>query len=179
MAKAEQIISDICELLRKKQNRPEILANICENLRVSSRTFDKYWKIASEQYKETQQIIQKAVNDTLQAETIEAAKIGLKSKIEHQLEIQSEINELQDLVNKGYILKRIEVNEDKVLEKEEVFGSYEIAQINGVIDRKRKELFMLDGMYAPAKVAQTTKDGQDVPQGAFQVEIVKPATNEE
>lgn len=120
----------------------------------------------------------KATSDTVQANTKEGLKSGLKSKIEHQLEIQSEIKELQELLKKGFVMKRIKISEDESLEKKEIFGSYEIAQISGVIDRKRKELFLLDGMYSPAKIAQTDTDGNNF-QAVTKIEIVKSIENDE
>lgn len=102
-------------------------------------------------HKEWAELKDKATSDTVVANTIKGLESGLKSKIEHQLEIQAEILSLQDILKKGFILKKIKISEDETLEKKEIFGSYEIAQINGVIDRKRKELFLLDGMYSASK----------------------------
>lgn len=82
MAKADNIIAEIGEMLKIGKERADILANIVDKWQISARTFDRHLKIANERYKETQQAIIKAVNDTLQAETVEAIKTGLKTDLE-------------------------------------------------------------------------------------------------
>jgi hypothetical protein len=109
------------------------------------------WKITKEN----------ATNEQIHANQKESLKSGLKLKIAHQIELQNEIKELQGVLKAGYIAKKITIN-GKLHEKTEILGSYEISSIHRIIDEKRKELFKLDGMYAPTKQAQTDVHGNDL-----------------
>lgn len=102
----------------------------------------------------------KATSDAIQANAKEGLKSGLKSKIELQLEIQKEIEQLQKILNDGYLSKKVTFD-GKTEIKREVFGTKEIESYHRMIDNKRNELFKLDGMYAPTKVAETDKDGNN------------------
>ncbi len=86
MAKANRqaVIDEIIKLIKKNTPRAVILAKICENLRIKSRTFDNYWKDANNQYKKLQEIAKEAANKAYVDGKVEAARDCLMTEKEAQ-----------------------------------------------------------------------------------------------
>ena len=62
--------------------RGEAMAKFVKKWRIGSRTFDRYWKKAQEQFKETQQAINKQKLEDYTKAELEAAKSNILSKQE-------------------------------------------------------------------------------------------------
>lgn len=106
----------------------------------------------------------KAEGEGIISKTIEAAKNGLKSKIEKQFEIQKEI-EIIDKQIKGEVQFSFILG-SKVMNSHNGDKFMLPVQVQNDL-RKRKleyyaELNKMDGDYAPAKVARTDTDGNDI-----------------
>lgn len=87
MAKKQKIVTEILELLQNGKSRQEILAINGESWRLPARTFDRYLADANKSHLQTQQQIQKVLADNLTDEVVEAAKSGLKSDLEIELQL--------------------------------------------------------------------------------------------
>jgi hypothetical protein len=154
-------IDFLIDLISQGKSHGECLALFGTKWNKSKNTFERRLKIANRQHKEARLELDKKLNELTTNKAIKALESGLKLKIEHQMELQKEIEELQKMLDAGFIAKKIKI--DGIFnEKIEVFGIYEITQVQRLIDEKRKELFKLDGMYAPLKNSNTTTEGKDI-----------------
>lgn len=86
----ENIITDILIELEKGIGRGACLAIIGKKWQTSDRTFDRHWKIANERHKESQQGIQKFIEEVSTVATIERLKTAILKK-EEALEILTKI----------------------------------------------------------------------------------------
>lgn len=94
----ESIVGEILlELSKIGNSRGEILAKVVENWRISSRTFDRLWKIAQERHIETQQAIQTSLNNTI----LETKTDSLKSALEEAILSDTEIEAILCNIIKG------------------------------------------------------------------------------
>lgn len=117
--------------------------------------------------KEASSAVISAQMDEIQGNAKEMAKTALLKQNEIAKQIQDEIEELQRMIKDGYILRKIvipaqgETQEPTILEKEEVFGVWELEQLHKIVDRKRAELNKVLGYYSPTKTAITDTEGKD------------------
>lgn len=117
--------------------------------------------------KEASSAVISAQMDEIQGNAKEMAKNALLKQNEIAKQIQDEIEELQRMIKDGYILRKIvipaqsETQEPTILEKEEVFGVWELEQLHKIVDRKRAELNKVLGYYSPTKTAITDTEGKD------------------
>ena len=104
-------------------------------------------------YLEWQKTKEQATKEQIQANAVEGLKIGLKSKLERQLEIQAEIMDLQQkLINNT--TKDVFIDFKKGVPKnyERNLTPGEIAQYKRTIAILNVELSKMAGDYAPSKV---------------------------
>ena len=126
----------------------------------------RFWKMYDSVHADWAKLKDKAENEGITEATKEAAKNGLKSKLEKQLELQNEIN-LIDKQIKGEVQFTFVVG-NKVNKSHNGDIFMLPVQIQNEL-RARKlqyysELNKMNGDYAPTKVANTDKDGNDVKQ---------------
>ena len=85
----ENIVNTCLEGLRQGHNFELVLTKV----NCSRPTFAKYWKIATEMYRVTQNEAQEAIKAQTIATALEGAKMGLKSKQELVLEVQKMLDD--------------------------------------------------------------------------------------
>lgn len=89
----EHIISEMLVLLAGHISFGECLELNGTKWNLKRSTFIRYWNEAGIRHKETEEAAQKAISDTTINKTIEAAKKGLKSRLEYCMEIQKQLDD--------------------------------------------------------------------------------------
>ena len=102
----------------------------------------------------------KAESEGLLEAMKQAAKSGLKSKIEKQLHIQKEIEGIQADIERG-ILEDYIVIGGKLQIVNKIMNAESKAYLRKTIKELYAELNKMEGDYAPSKVAQTDTAGND------------------
>lgn len=145
MAKAnnDAKIEFIVEHLAKGGERRDILAKFGEKWQDSDRTFDRLLKTASE--------INTERNKTKEAERQANVSEALKNEIQAEILTETEI----DLIMSRIVDGNIEVRE--YIKGETVIRDTTPMEIIAAADK----LYKRKGSYAPLKVADTDKDGND------------------
>jgi hypothetical protein len=152
----KQVIVDfIVSRLEKGEQRATILAKVVKKWQSSVRTFDRLLKIANEQYSNRLHLASKAADDTYVAMKAEAAKEAVMSKQERE-------EYLTKLIKGDIEIPYTEVKWNPVSKSFETIQFVELAS-HGARISAISELNKMGGDYAPSKVAQTDKDGNDVP----------------
>lgn len=165
----KQVLIDfIISCLEKGDKRSTILAKVGEEWqeKVSERTFDRALKTANEQQKERQEKARKAADAAYIENNVNAVKTVLKSKIEKQAELQNEINLIDKQINGEVEFTFVVGNKVNKSHNGDVF-MLPVQIQNELRARKLQyyaELNKMNGDYAPTKVANTDKDGNDVKQ---------------
>lgn len=165
----KQVLIDfIISCLEKGDKRSTILAKVGEEWqeKVSERTFDRALKTANEQQKERLEKARKAADEVYIENNVNAVKTGLKSKIEKQAELQNEINLIDKQINGEVEFTFVVGNKVNKSHNGDVF-MLPVQIQNELRARKLQyyaELNKMNGDYAPTKVANTDKDGNDVKQ---------------
>jgi hypothetical protein len=123
----------------------------------TERTFNEDWKKATARLSEYQNKANKAKEIASIGEEVQALKIGLKSKIERQLELQAMLE--PDFKAKDFVSYDFREKEPIIIERP--LTPTEIRNIH-------IELSKMDGSYAPSKIAETDVSGKDrkLPTGA-------------
>jgi len=126
----------------------------------------RFWKTFDIVHSDWAKLKDKAEREGISEATKEASKIGLKSKLEKQLELQNEIS-LIDKQIKGEVQFTFVVgNKVNKSHNGDVF-MLPVQVQNDLRARKLQyyaELNKMEGDYAPTKIANTDKDGNDVKQ---------------
>lgn len=165
----KQVLIDfIISCLEKGDKRRTILAKVGDEWqeKVSERTFDRALKTANEQQKERLEKASKAADEVYIETKAEAVKTVLKSKIEKQAELQNEINLIDKQINGEVEFTFVVGNKVNKSHNGDVF-MLPVQIQNELRARKLQyyaELNKMNGDYAPTKVANTDKDGNDVKQ---------------
>ena len=165
----KQVLIDfIISCLEKGDKRSTILAKVGEEWqeKVSERTFDRALKTANEQQKERLEKARKAADAAYIENNVNAVKTVLKSKIEKQAELQNEINLIDKQINGEVEFTFVVGNKVNKSHNGDVF-MLPVQVQNELRARKLQyyaELNKMNGDYAPTKVANTDKDGNDVKQ---------------
>lgn len=144
----ENIITAILEELGKNTSWTDCFSVILRNFTLSRPTFDKYWKEANELHKVTQNEAQTAIKEQSIAMQVEAAKNGLKSRLEYCREIQALLD------NDVYEESVLDLKSGKVTRYHRKLTPLERKALYERISK-------FEGMDAPLKVADTTVDGKD------------------
>ena len=164
---SKQIIIDaIIKEIEQGTTRAKVIAKYCKKLQKSERTIDSYWKIANIQQKERQEKASKAADEVYIENNVNAVKTVLKSKIEKQAELQNEINLIDKQINGEVEFTFVVGNKVNKSHNGDVF-MLPVQIQNELRARKLQyyaELNKMNGDYAPTKVANTDKDGNDVKQ---------------
>ena len=165
----KQVLIDfIISCLEKGDKRSAILAKVGEEWqeKFSERTFDRALKTANEQQKERLEKARKAADEVYIENNVNAVKTVLKSKIEKQAELQNEINLIDKQINGEVEFTFVVGNKVNKSHSGDVF-MLPVQVQNELRARKLQyyaELNKMNGDYAPTKVANTDKDGNDVKQ---------------
>lgn len=150
-----QKVEYVLSLLRNGMGTSAIYAKMCEKWgKLSTRTIDNYieearWLIQAEHKEISSKVIESIQT---QAKTIVASVIG-KYEIVHKL--QKDVEELELLIEQGYIYRRIVIDVDEdtqdVIEKKEGFGVAEIEKLHKAKDAKIAKICELLGYYGDDK----------------------------
>ena len=122
---------------------------------------DRYFKMYDACYLEWGKIKSKADKGATINAATQAAKIGLKSKLDKQLHIQKAIDDIQLEIDKG-ILEEYMVIGGALQQVEKIMNAETKAFLRKTIRELYSELNKMEGDYAPTKVAQTDSTGKDV-----------------
>ena len=131
---------------------------------------DRFTEMYNTCYSEWSKIKEQASSDATVQAADKAAKIGLKSKLQKQIELQNEVDYIDKQI-RGEVKFTFVVG-NKVMKSHNMDNGTEIFMLpvqvqNNLRAQKLQymaELNKMDGDYAPTKVAQTNKDGEDLPQ---------------
>lgn len=142
------LINEVIQFIEQGKTRGEVITDFCEKNQIHTRTFDGYWKIASDICRERLEAAKKAADDTYIQMAVEAAKSAIMSKYERQ-------KVLTDLA-------RGDVEIEEVTDSSQ-FGTTVFKRLPNPAERRAAiaELNKMDGDYAPTKLAATDKDGND------------------
>ena len=122
---------------------------------------DRYFKIANETLKEWANLKEIARNEQIQANASNSLKSGLKSKLDRLLELQEQIKKLNDELETNIMIVST-FSDGELLTGMRPLNSIEKATINKTIKEIRSEISKIEGDYAPTKLANTNKEGEDV-----------------
>ncbi len=139
------VIESIIKEIEKGTDRAHVISIYCKKFQKTARTIDTYWKIAKEQHSARQQAIQKEIAAVDTQAAIYARKSGLKSKQDRLMLLQKEAdNCIRDLRKpKATIWDKI--------------------ALRRCFKDLQAEISKIQGDYAPTKLANTNKEGDDVP----------------
>lgn len=143
------MVDFITSCIKKGEGRGKVLSKVVSKWQVSDRTFDRHWKIASEEYA----VVQRKLNEAL-------------AEVDRQAAIEARKKEILTIEERKMILTKIALGGIPLKKAMVVDG--EIQMIDVVpdwMDRKNAiaELNKMDGSYAPSKIAQTDTKGNDIP----------------
>lgn len=170
---SKQIIIDaIIKEIEQGRTRGQVLGKIGKKWEISRTTFDRHWKTANDTQKERQEKASKMADRVYVETKVNSLQIGLKSKLEKQLHIQKEIDGIQSDIDRG-ILEDYVVLGGRLQTVNKIMNAETKAYLRKTIKELYAELNKMEGDYAPTKIANTDKQGNDVPQ-TFKIEIVPP-----
>jgi len=151
MAKADKqvIIDAIIKEIEKGEGRGKVLGKIGKKWEISRTTFDRIWKTANEQQKERQRKAKDAADEAYIQASADAAKVVVMSSQERK--------EMLSKIARGELTLLVSDPKEpaKLIEVPAMVENLE--RIKAI-----SELNKMEGDYAPTKVAQTNKDGEDV-----------------
>lgn len=123
---------------------------------------DRYFKMYDLCYSEWAKIKEEANTGVTIRAAEEAARIGLKSKIEKQAHLQKQIDDIQSDLDAN-IMVDYYYEEGVPVKIEKEMNVETKAYLRKTIKELYAELNKMEGDYAPAKIAQTDKNGEDIP----------------
>jgi hypothetical protein len=126
-------------------------------------TFDKDWNIANERANEYHKKANDAKDNASIATEVKAVKSGLKSKLDRQLKLQKQIEELEKLLIHNKVWDYF-INEGESHSYQRDLLPAEISSYHKTLSGLHAELSKMGGDYAPAKVANVDEDGKVVKQ---------------
>jgi len=145
----KQIIIDaIIKGIEQGKGRGHLLGIIGDKWGISRTTFDRHWKTAQEQHIDRQQALKERLTKVDEQAAIEARKKAIMTADERK-------EVLTKIANGTLKIKRPFVIGGKIME---------YPAEPDATDRRNAiaELNKMEGDYAPSKVAQTDKDGNDI-----------------
>ncbi len=152
----KQIVIDaIIKGIEIGKDRGKLLATIGKKWQISQRTFDRYWKTAQQQHISKQDALKKELAEVDKQAAIEARKKAIMTAEERK-------EYLTRIINGEIEVPYTEVKYNAGLKIFETFEFMELASHTARINAIA-ELNKMEGDYAPTKVANTDKEGNDVP----------------
>lgn len=151
------ILDELIKHIEKGKTFSEVLTLFCRKFQFTKRTFANYWKKASVVHQERQQALKDKMADIEQAAAIEARKLEVLTVNERKAFLSA-------LIVKPVKLMKVAGSVQMVYEYEDADGNKQHELLSTDIKLKAMtELNRMCGDYAPTKVANTDKDGNDVP----------------
>lgn len=113
-------------------------------------TFASYWKIANNQYQESQIKLNKAKEDKTISEELKGVESGVKIKIQRVLELQKQIESLELELEKDIMVVHT-FSDGEIIVRERKLNALEKASLHKTIKEIRAEISKIEGDYAPIK----------------------------
>lgn len=152
---SKQIIIDaIIKEIEQGKSKSKVLAKIGNKWRIAPRTYDRYWKTANDQYTIKQQVIKKELAEVDKQAAVEARKKAIMTADERKEYLTKIIN---GEIEVPYTEVKWDTNAKKFVTIKFIELAGHSARINAIA-----ELNKMEGDYAPTKIANTDKDGNDV-----------------
>lgn len=144
----EGIISEILIELEDHQPKSAVFAKLSAKRRIASRTFDTYWSIAGERYRESEQRLQLALEAKRIDEREKEYAKSLKSKNAH-------LAQLEEMLLPDYMHTETIWTKEGAESYQRSLNPSEITKIKDLIGKWQ-------GYPAPTKLAVTDVEGKDV-----------------
>jgi hypothetical protein len=176
MPKSPQIqsrISAIAKELANGKERAELLRKYAKKWQIAERSVDRYIENAKSEAKTLRNLATKTANDTLVAETKEAVKQGLKTRIERAMFYQCEIEKM-DAQLRGEV--EFTFMQGSAIKKSHSNGEFMLPvqiqnELRKTIQAYQIEISKMEGDYAPSKVAPTDAQGNTL--SGYIVEVIQ------
>lgn len=132
-----------------------IMANFDKQWQTPKDTFNKWYLIALERHKYAQQAIDKQKSEEYQANEINRLKTQLIDRQKYIDSLVNDIIEIEKIIERGYIAKRINIDGKTELVKE-IFKTKELTEWHRTLESKRENLKKIEGWDAPKQIEQKT-----------------------
>jgi hypothetical protein len=157
MAKSVQItarISTIAKELANGKKRADIMPKYAKKWGISETSVDRYITNAKKEAQERRNLAEKTANDTLVAETKEAVKQGLKSKLDRVMFYQNEIDKMEAQLRGGV---EFTFMQGSAIKKSHSNGDFMLPvqiqnELRKTIHAYQTEISKIEGDYAATKV---------------------------
>lgn len=146
----EVIIDILVADIQSGIGRAVALAKVIDNWKVSSRTFDRYWKVANERVAEIAAKANKALEEVYTQQAIEQAKLGFKTKQDRIEVLQNQIEACESELELGIVRLTNPHNPDKEIER--LMDVYEKVALRRIIKELQAEISKIEGDYASKKI---------------------------
>lgn len=153
MTKTKAYIDFILTELRKGNVEPKsIITQFCTKFHKTDRTFWNMWNIASEEYKTELEAIKKEKAELYQAETLEAFKTQIKSKIERLAIYQTQIDHIEKELETGKTKELLGYKDGKAQVIERDLTVFEKNSLRKTLKELQAEISKIEGDYAPKQI---------------------------
>lgn len=143
-----QLRSELIKLFEKGETGKTDLYGLLRTKHKMGR--DRYFQAYDTAMNEWQKVKERTTNEQVQANTIDGLKSGLKSKLERQLHLQKQIDDIQMDIDKG-ILEDYVVVGGKLQVVNKIMNAETKAYLRKTIKELTAELNKMDGSYSPTK----------------------------
>ena len=158
MKKAEIYQTYLLDLLKNGEvDAKNVISVFCKKFQKTERTFWTHWKEAQETHSKLIKTIENKKDDIYTQTNVKAFEEGLKSKIERQLHLQKQIDDIQADIDRGIVEDYIVVG-GKLQIVNKIMNAETKAMLRRTITNITAELNKMDGSYAPAKTETTLTD---------------------
>lgn len=147
----QTIINQFIKEVAKGTTYSKVLAHAVEKWHISKRTFDRYWKTANEQHKETQDKAKAAAEKAIVDETVAAARNGLKSKLERVINLQRQVDDIQKDLDSGITVDYVIIS-GKLQRVQKEMSVADKAYCRRVIKDIQSEISKIEGDYAETAI---------------------------
>ena len=141
--------------LQKGTATLDILAVLGSKWQLAEKTFYNWLKIAKESHLTTQEPINKQKQEEYKSNEINRLKTQLIDRKRYIDSLVNDIIEIEKIIERGYIAKRINIDGKTELVKE-IFKTKELTEWHRTLESKRENLKKIEGWDAPKQIEQKT-----------------------
>ena len=139
--------------LQKGSAKVSIMASFSKQWQTPKDTFNKWYLIALERHKTAQETINNKKLEEYQLNEINRLKTQLIDREKYISSLVNDIIEIEKIIDRGYIVKRINI-EGKTEVVKEIFRTRELTEWHRTLESKRENLKKIEGWDAPKQVEQ-------------------------
>ena len=139
--------------LQKGSAKVSIMASFSKQWQTPKDTFNKWYLIALERHKTAQETINNKKLEEYQSNEINRLKTQLIDREKYISSLVNDIIEIEKIIERGYIVKRINI-EGKTEVVKEIFRTRELTEWHRTLESKRENLKKIEGWDAPKQVEQ-------------------------